>query len=163
MPSDKADILIASLTADEFIEKANFRPYVPQDLRAINLAALDMVDYVLIDQNPTALENLGIIKPDYFAKGYEYVSNGMPTKTKAEKDVPDTYGGQFIFTPGDIVYSSSRIIDTAPPNINAEKLSSLMEAEGVTFDQMRKTLEAMRGIKVHVIGDTIVDSSPILS
>ena len=33
-----------------------------------------------------------------------------------------------------------------------------MEAEGVTFDQMRKTLEAMRGIKVHVIGDTIVDS-----
>ena len=67
--SGKADILVASITADEFIEKANFRPYVPEELRAINLAALDMVDYVVIDSNPTPLENLSTIKPDYFAKG----------------------------------------------------------------------------------------------
>ena len=97
--SGKADILVASITADEFIEKANFRPYVPEELRAINLAALDMVDYVVIDSNPTPLENLSTIKPDYFAKGYEYVSSGLPPKTQAEKDVLDTYGGEFIFTP----------------------------------------------------------------
>ena len=30
----KGDILVASLTADEHIQKANFRPYVPEDLRA---------------------------------------------------------------------------------------------------------------------------------
>ena len=156
--SSKGDILIASVTADEFIEKANFRPYVPQDLRALNLAALDMVDYVVIDTNPTPLENLATIKPDYFAKGYEYISNGLPTKTQAEKDVLDTYGGEFIFTPGDIVYSSSRIIEAAPPNIGADKLVTLMEAEGITFDHMRKALESMKGIRVHVVGDTIVDS-----
>ena len=50
---DKADVLIASLTADEHVEKANFRPYVPEDLRAINLAALEMVDYVIIDRQAT--------------------------------------------------------------------------------------------------------------
>jgi cytidyltransferase-like protein len=50
---EKADILIASLTADAHITKANYRPFVPEDLRALNLAALEMVDYVIIDPNPT--------------------------------------------------------------------------------------------------------------
>src|SRR5215470_6321493 len=40
---EKADLLVASLTADAHATKADFRPYVPQDLRAANLAALEMV------------------------------------------------------------------------------------------------------------------------
>ncbi|MBT6278096.1 MAG: adenylyltransferase/cytidyltransferase family protein, partial [Chromatiales bacterium] len=47
----KADILIASLTSDEHIKKANYRPYVPEDLRAMNLAALEVVDYVIVDKD----------------------------------------------------------------------------------------------------------------
>ena len=38
---EKADVLIASITADEYISKANHRPFVPQELRAANLAALE--------------------------------------------------------------------------------------------------------------------------
>src|SRR5215813_3790444 len=68
----KADILVASLTSDEHIGKANFRPYVPQELRAMNLAALEAVDFVIVDENPTPIENLLRLQPDYFAKGYEY-------------------------------------------------------------------------------------------
>ena len=52
----KADILVASLTADRHITKGAYRPLVPQDLRALNLAALEMVDYVVIDPNATPLE-----------------------------------------------------------------------------------------------------------
>ena len=55
----KADVLVASLTADRHILKANYRPYVPQELRAINLAAFEIVDYVVIDPEPTPLENIG--------------------------------------------------------------------------------------------------------
>src|SRR6266481_9149976 len=73
----KGDILIASLTADAHIAKANFRPFVPQELRALNLAALEVVDYVIVDDNPTPIENLLSIQPDYFAKGYEYNANGV--------------------------------------------------------------------------------------
>src|SRR5688572_6125747 len=61
---DKADLLIASLTADEHILKANFRPYVPQELRAANLAALEVVDYVIIDPNPTPIRNIHALQPD---------------------------------------------------------------------------------------------------
>src|SRR2546421_7463246 len=60
----KADVLVASLTSDSHINKANFRPFVPQDLRAMNLAALECVDYVIIDDNATPIENLTFLQPD---------------------------------------------------------------------------------------------------
>ncbi len=155
---EKADILIASLTADLHITKAHHRPFVPQDLRALNLAALEMVDYVIIDSNPTPLENIGRLQPDYFAKGYEYVNGGLNPKTQQEVEVLESYGGEILFTPGDIVYSSSHLIETEPPDIAIEKLLVLMEAEGLTFDRLRQILEQFEGREVHVVGDTIVDS-----
>jgi len=154
----KADILIASLTADEHIKKGNLRPYVPEDLRAINLAALEMVDYVVVDRDPTPLRNLTIIQPDYFAKGYGYMAESINLKTKEEIEVLESYGGEIIFTPGDIVYSSSALIELAPPRIAVEKLMLLMDAEGVTFRNLREALGKLQGVRVHVLGDTIVDS-----
>lgn len=154
----KADTLVASLTCDAHIEKANFRPFVPENLRALNLAALDMVDFVVIDPEPTPLHNLAEIQPDYFAKGYEYVAEGMPPATQEEKRVLDGFGGEFIFTPGDIVYSSSRIIETMPPDIASDKLFMLLEAEGLTFQDLRDALQGFDRLDVHVVGDTILDS-----
>ena len=90
-----------------------YRPFVPQDLRALNLAALDMVDYVMIDANATPLENLRVIQPDYFAKGYEYTASGGCTRDPQELEVVEEYGGELLFTPGDIVYSSARLINLA--------------------------------------------------
>ncbi|RJF76871.1 ADP-heptose synthase [Azospirillum cavernae] len=155
---DKADILVASLTCDAHIHKANFRPYVPENLRALNLAALEVVDYVIIDSDPTPLRNLGIIQPDFFAKGYEYVDGGLHPRTREEQKVLESYGGEFIFTPGDIVYSSSALIEMAPPSIGVEKLVTVMAAENVTFGDLRKTLAGFAKTRVHVVGDTIVDS-----
>ncbi len=155
---EKADILIASLTADAHISKAQYRPFVPQDLRALNLAALEMVDFVIIDPNPTPLEHLAFLQPDYFAKGYEYADGGLHPRTKQELETLQSYGGEILFTPGDIVYSSSHLIETGPPDITIEKLLALMEAEGVDFQRLRRILDQFEGRKVHVVGDTIVDS-----
>lgn len=154
----KADILVASLTADVHISKGQYRPHVPQDLRALNLAAYEIVDYVLIDKNPAPIENIAYLQPDFFAKGYEYTAGGLPPKTQEEADALHVYGGEMIFTPGDIVYSSSRLIDLAPPSIRHEKLLSFMDSESLTFDALRKALAKLTGFKVHVVGDTIVDS-----
>jgi len=154
----KADILIASLTADEYIKKGNMRPYVPEDLRAVNLAALEMVDYVIVDRDPTPLRNLALIQPDYFAKGYEYTAGSVHPKTQEEIDVLESYGGEMLFTPGAIVYSSSALIELAPPSIAVEKLIVLMEAEGVTFKDLRDALGELKSLRAHVVGDTIVDS-----
>jgi cytidyltransferase-like protein len=155
---EKADLLIASLTADDHIMKANHRPFVPQELRAANLAALEMVDFVIVDPNPTPIEQMRVIQPDFFAKGYEYFANGVPPKTQEELDTLAEYGGEMVFTPGDIVYSSSALIESSPPNLGIEKLLALMDSEGVGFDDLRRTLHGLTGLKVHVVGDTIVDT-----
>jgi rfaE bifunctional protein kinase chain/domain len=154
----KADILIASLTSDAHIVKGAFRPFVPQDLRAMNLAALEIVDYVIIDPNPTPLENIGILQPDYFAKGYEYFKGGMHPKTREEADALAVYGGELLFTPGDVVYSSSAVVELEHPDIAVEKLMTLMESEKIDIGQLKAVLGKFDGIRVHVVGDTIVDS-----
>src|ERR687885_499647 len=133
----KADLLIASVTADEHILKANFRPYVPQELRAANLAALECVDFVIIDPNATPIQNMRVLQPDYFAKGYEYFASGVPPKTQEEMDTLAEYGGEMVFTPGDIVYSSSLLIESSPPMIGLEKLLALMDSEGFGFSDLR--------------------------
>jgi len=154
----KAEILIVSLTRDAHIEKGRFRPHVPQELRALNLAAFEMVDHVIIDENRTPLANIEVIKPDFFAKGYEYVADGLPPKTHEEMNLVQSYGGEMIFTPGDLVYSSSNLINLAPPSIKYDKLATLLTSEGIGFNDVRETLANLAGKRVHVIGDTIVDS-----
>jgi rfaE bifunctional protein kinase chain/domain len=154
----KADILVVSLTGDAHIQKANFRPFVPEQLRAMNLAAFEMVDFVIIDPEPKPLTNLLIVQPDFFAKGYDYGGDGkVDPRTQEEIDVLARYGGEMIFTPGDIVYSSSSIIESTPPNLSIEKLLALFDAEGLKLADVRAALDKFKGLSVHVVGDTIVD------
>ena len=154
----KGTILIASITADRFIKKGIHRPHVPQNLRAINLAAFEMVDFVLIDHNKEPLKNLKIIKPDFFAKGFEYSVNSMPTATVEENKVVKNYGGKMIFTPGDVVYSSTRLLKTSSPLLKNEKLLSLMEENSITFKKLKKIIKNFKNYTITLVGDTIVDT-----
>ncbi|MGK5094544.1 PfkB family carbohydrate kinase [Deltaproteobacteria bacterium TL4] len=154
----KAEILVVSITADRHIKKGIYRPHIPEGLRALNLAAFEMVDYVIIDGEAKPLENLALIQPDYFAKGFEYTSGGLPPATQEEADIVEAYGGQMIFTPGDVVYSSSKFINLALPQVQLEKLLWLMQNNEVTFSSLRQILGQLGNYHVHVLGDTIVDS-----
>ncbi|MDB4846328.1 PfkB family carbohydrate kinase [Candidatus Pelagibacter sp.] len=154
----KGDLLVVSITADKFIKKGIYRPFVPEDLRALNLAAFQMVDYVVIDNNEKPLKNLNLLKPDFFAKGFEYKSSGLPKATKEEAKIVESYGGEMIFTPGDIVYSSTALLNLSEPNIENLKLIDLMNKNKITFKDLRKSLEKIKKIRVHVIGDTIIDT-----
>ncbi len=156
--SSRADILVASLTCDAHITKGDNRPYVPEELRAINLSVLDMVDYVIIDNNSKPIKNINTIKPDFFAKGSDYISDGLHPKTLEEKELVESYGGEIIFTPGDIVFSSTSIIDQKPPTLKYEKLRILLESENINFNTLYNVLDDMDKKEVLVIGDTIVDS-----
>jgi cytidyltransferase-like protein len=154
----KGEILVVSLTADRHISKGELRPHVPQDLRAANLAAYELVDYVIIDENPTPIENIRSLKPDFFVKGFEYTSGSPNPRTEEERLEVSAYGGQMIFSPGDFVLSSSRLIRSAPPDIRFERLLSLMERYDISFDSLRSTVAGMREMNVCVLGDTIIDS-----
>ena len=54
----KSDILIVSLTSDKNIKKGYLRPYVPENLRLLNMCAFEMVDYVILDYNEKPIKNI---------------------------------------------------------------------------------------------------------
>ena len=153
----KADVLIVSITCDRWITKGPYRPHVPENLRAYSLSALNIVDYIVIDKNPNPIENLSSIKPNFFAKGFEY-SNNLPRETLEEMDVVVGFGGEMLFSPGDVVYSSSNLINASSPDIGPAKLKTMMEQLDITFEDIQAAVESISGIKVHVVGDTIIDS-----
>ena len=154
----KADILIVSLTKDSFIKKGTYRPMVPQELRAFNLSSLELVDFVIIDKNKNPEKLIKNIKPNYFAKGLEYADLKNPL-TKKEKNIVEGYGGKMVFSPGDYVLSSSKIIQQMKPDLKYEKLRLLMDTENVNFLDIKKILKNLSNLTVHVLGDTIIDTN----
>src|SRR3989344_2384929 len=154
----KGDTLIVNVTVDKFASTRSVGPYVPHELRALNIAAFEMVDYVVIDPNPTPIDHILKIKPDYYVKGFEYSATGAThSRSKEELDALSSYGGEIVFSPGDVVYSSSTILATQKPNLSYDQLINLMEAEGITFNLLRNTISKFKKVSVHVIGDLIVD------
>jgi len=153
----KGDILIASLTCDKHVSKGKYRPHVPENLRAYSLAAFDMVDYVIVDENHKPIENIEFLKPDLFAKGFEY-SDDLPDETIEEINVLNSYGGEILFSPGDIIYSSSKLLDTHLPLIKNDKLLNLLEQANISMSEIIENLQSLSGLRIHVVGDTIVDT-----
>ncbi len=62
-----------------------------------------------------------------------------------------------LFTPGDIIYSSSAFINMNEPDVRYEKLATLLEYHQVSFADIERALGEMKEIRVHVVGDTIID------
>jgi len=153
----KADILIVSITPDKFIKKGIYRPLVPERLRANNLSILELVDYVIIDKFKYPYSLISKIKPDYFAKGNEYL-NDTNSLTEKEKQTLKKFGGKMIFTPGDFVLSSTKIINEKEINLKYDKLKNLMDVNNYNFDKIINVIKSFKNIRIHVIGDLIIDT-----
>src|SRR5689334_7412409 len=63
------DMLIVSVSADTHVNKGVNRPLIPDDLRAASLAALECVDCVYLNPDPTAVQLLEALQPDVYVKG----------------------------------------------------------------------------------------------
>src|SRR6266498_2087701 len=63
------DVLVVTLTPDRFVNKGPHRPAFPERLRAEALASLACVDFVAINEWPTAVETIERLRPDFYVKG----------------------------------------------------------------------------------------------
>ena len=154
----KADILIVSITSDIYVTKGAYRPHVPENIRALNIAAFEVVNYVLIDHDYKPLNLLKMLKPNYFAKGFEYSSNKLYAATQEELKLISSYGGKMIFTPGDLVYSSSNFLKESPPELKIEKLLEVMKTNNISFKKLLKIVNDFKKLSIHIVGDVIVDT-----
>lgn len=150
------DLLVVTITPDEFVNKGPHRPAFTHALRAEALASLEYVDLVAVNAWPTAVEAIHLLKPDIFAKGSEYVENRTPEILAEEQALAET-GGKVAFVE-ELTSSSSMLLNrynSAFPEETDAYLADLRERVGV--DAILHWVEQFQGARVLVIGEAIID------
>jgi rfaE bifunctional protein kinase chain/domain/rfaE bifunctional protein nucleotidyltransferase chain/domain len=151
------DVLVVSVSADRHVNKGAARPLIPDSLRAASVAALECVDYVYVNPEPTAVELLAAMRPDVYVKGSEYERSNDP-RFLAERDTVTRHGGRVVFSSCDVVYSSTALIGSLnAERLRDEKLARLRERHGLGDAHLLQLLARGRGQKVVVVGDYVLD------
>jgi len=92
------DVLVVGINSDESVRmlKGPGRPVVPEQQRALVLAALRCVDHVIIFSDPTTVSILKELRPDVYVKGGDYT---IDTINQDERAIVESYGGKIEIIP----------------------------------------------------------------
>jgi len=153
------DILVVSITPDEFVHKGPGRPAFATSLRLEALSELESVDYVVANKWPTAEEIIKIIQPNIYCKGPDYKNHldDITGKITEEELAVNSVGGKIMYT-DDITFSSSSLLNKFG-NIYSKDKELLIRniADKYSFEMIQKKVEELSKLKVLVIGETIID------
>jgi len=87
----EADVLVVAVNGDRSVRelKGPGRPILPAADRAELVAALRVVDYVVLFDEPTVGSLLQAVRPDVHCKGTDYTVESVP-----EREIVKAYGGR---------------------------------------------------------------------
>jgi D-beta-D-heptose 7-phosphate kinase/D-beta-D-heptose 1-phosphate adenosyltransferase len=103
------DALIVGVNSDASVralEKAPGRPVTPDAERAEVLAALEMVDAVVVFDEETPYAIISALQPDVLAKGADWAENAI-----IGRDVVEARGGRVVRIPLSGDYSTTAILE----------------------------------------------------
>jgi rfaE bifunctional protein kinase chain/domain len=94
-----------------------------------------------------------------YVKGREYATNADPRFLR-ERALVEGYGGSVIFSSGDVVYSSSYILERFRDRYGLEqqRADAFCDRHGITRERLREAMRSFAGRRVLVVGDPILDS-----
>ena len=153
------DVLVVTLTQDQYVNKGPGRPAFGEMLRAETLSNISCIDYVAINQWPTAIETIQLLKPNIYVKGSEYkdATKDLTGNIQKEADAIHNIGGEIRFTE-DITFSSSRLLVDFSSAYTAEQRSYIhMLREKYSMDDIHSWFSVMKSKKVMLVGEIIVD------
>tara|TARA_Y100000816_G_C26101318_1_gene583767 strand:- start:874 stop:2394 length:1521 start_codon:yes stop_codon:yes gene_type:complete len=152
------DVLVVSVTSDEFVNKGPNRPSFSLNLRMDALASLEKIDFVCSSNHPTAVNNLKIIKPDYYIKGIEYkdFKNDLSGEIKNEISTVKKIKAKILYTRG-ITSSSSKLINNSIQD-NSKKRTFLEKIKKkLDYKKIQDVINNFSDETPLVIGETIID------
>ncbi|MBI1883213.1 MAG: adenylyltransferase/cytidyltransferase family protein [Chlamydiae bacterium] len=153
------DVLIVTLTPDRFVNKGPMRPVFTESHRAEMIASLDIVDYVVINEWPTAEETIRCLKPHIYVKGPDYRDhrNDLTGKIKEEEESVRSVDGEIRYT-NDITFSSSALLNQNFPIYTKEQMEYLDRIKGkYSAHAIREYLDRLSSLRVLLIGEAIID------
>ena len=153
------DVLVVTLTPDRFVNKGPHRPAFPERLRAEALASLACVDFVAINEWPTAVETIQRVRPDFYVKGFvrEAGKRDHSNAIQQEEDAVKAAGGQLVLTDEE-TFSASTLINQFMDVFTPETKAFLEQFRARhTPEEIVGYLQAIRKLKVLIVGESIVD------
>jgi len=147
--ADCADFLVVGVD-----DQKGHPAIVPGPLRLENLQGIGFVNYSFL-LHDTAERFVEKLKPAFVIKGKEHEDRFNP-----ERAVLETYGGQLLFSSGDVVFSSIDLLkrefrEFSPSTIR--KPHEFPRRHGFEINALRQVLTKVANTRVLVIGDVIVD------
>ena len=155
----EGDVLVVTVTGDEFVNKGPGRPVFGERLRAENLAALECVSHVAINYSPTAVELLEKVRPNLYVKGSEYRdhSTDVTGNIALEKRAVEMHGGAIFYT-DEITFSSSGLLNEHFGVFPPETKEFLEQFGRISTDKsIHNQIDSLSNLKVLVVGDAIID------
>ncbi len=153
------NVLVVTITPDRFVNKGPDRPVFPEDLRAEMIAALECVDYVAVNEWPTAAETIKLLRPHFYVKGSDYknsdedITGGITREQRACEEVD----AGIVFT-DEIVFSASKLLNDHFQVLPAD---AKIFVDSVKSKYPRSTIDEcfdrIRRLKVLVIGEPVID------
>src|SRR5258705_7936656 len=127
------DLLVVTVTADKYITKKR-SVSVREDYRARQVASLEIVDYVAVVDEPSAVAAIEALRPDIYVKGPEY-SNLLLDKTSNishEKTLVESCDGRIHFASGE-TFSSTKLSHFLLSSTEAAQDNPLLRNDRVMF------------------------------
>lgn len=156
----EGDVLVITVTPDRFVNKGPDRPVYNEALRLESLAALEVVDYVALTRAPDGPAAIRAVRPSVFVKGQDYTQAAATpgSATYEEKLAVEAEGGRLAITYDPVAMSSSKLLNNFFVNY-PETTRVFLDGFKKKYDEdaIMGWLEKIRGLKVLVVGDTIVD------
>jgi len=153
------DILIVSLTSDNFVNKGPGKPFFKISDRIAAISALQVVDFVSISNNATAVDIIKKIKPDIYFKGSDYKNHKSDFTYGIKKEIAEVrkYGGKVEYG-STKMYSSSKVINKISDRSNDQKNIINKIKKKYSFEFIKnKILTGSKKIKILILGEMIID------
>jgi len=153
------DILVVSITPDQFVNKGPGRPAFTTSLRLQALSALESIDYVVANRWQTAEELIKLLRPDIYCKGPDYKNHDedITGEIANEESAVNSVGGKLLYT-DDITFSSSNLLNRYG-NLHSEEQEAFIKNISVnnSFESINLKINSLQDLKVLIVGETIID------
>lgn len=155
----RGDVLIVTITKDEFVNRGPGRPVFNERLRAESIAALEVVDFVAINEWPTAVNTIKLVKPHIYVKGHDYADKekDITGKIYDEEVAIKSVGGRLYIT-DEITFSSTHLLNIHFDVYPKDAKEFLLEFKNkYSSNWIIDSFNKISDLKVLVIGEAIID------
>ncbi len=143
------DFLVVGVTDD-----ASESALIPAELRLEGVKSISFIGQAFVLQTSPE-QFIRELQPDVVVKGKEHGARINP-----EQPIVESYGGQLIFSSGEMRFSSIDLLkrEMAEPNLSSiVRPQDFPGRHGFTMADLRDIVKKFKGFRVTVVGDLIVD------